>query len=343
MQKTRQRTAAMRAFVVGQPRMELDVREFYYPQHPGPAQHLCPTTTDYVWGQPLGYAANAVPGAASCGFQQRYTQRVPAQESQPQMAVQPRPASDPGCKRDAVAQLPGGQRELEGMDALLDLPMDDDCLDQLLGSGGGEGRLADKAQAGEEVSMSGSAKGAADASGDSALTGERGLKRAAGVGGEAEGTGTSGEDLLPNPALPFELQNHSPFGVLDLDYLEPAPEVEHGHYPGSDGAYSGAGAVGALTALPQEEALRAITDYLASSGLRVPDHRRAAALSAVAALLPGGEAERELGFSHPLGSALAPPLLRNASIPKRRRSGPVRAAGASAPATPASAPSLGGR
>ena len=38
--------------------------------------------------------------------------------------------------------------------------------------------------------------------------GEHGLKRAAGLSGEAEGTGTSGEDLLPNAALPFELQNH---------------------------------------------------------------------------------------------------------------------------------------
>ena len=34
------------------------------------------------------------------------------------------------------------------------------------------------------------------------------MKRAAGLGGEAEGTGTSGEDLLPNASLPFELQNH---------------------------------------------------------------------------------------------------------------------------------------
>lgn len=44
-------------------------------------------------------------------------------------------------------------------------------------------------------------------SGD-AGAGEHGLKRVAGLGGEAEGTGTSGEDLLPNAALPFELQNH---------------------------------------------------------------------------------------------------------------------------------------
>ena len=39
-----------------------------------------------------------------------------------------------------------GQRELEGMDALLDLPMDDECLNQLLGSGGAGARPADKGQ-----------------------------------------------------------------------------------------------------------------------------------------------------------------------------------------------------
>ncbi len=41
------------------------------------------------------------------------------------------------------------QRDLEGMDALLDLPMDEDCLDQLLrggSGGGGEAAPADKAQ-----------------------------------------------------------------------------------------------------------------------------------------------------------------------------------------------------
>ncbi len=96
---------------------------------------------------------------------------------------------------------------------------------------------------------------------------------------------------------------------------------------------------------------------------RAPEHRRAAAAAAVAALLPGGEAARELGhaLSSPLGVppgggchagplasgpqlGLSPPLLRNGSIPKRRRSGPVRlAAGALGPATPGSAPSLGRR
>jgi hypothetical protein len=41
----------------------------------------------------------------------------------------------------------GAQRDLEGMDALLDLPMDEDCLDQLLrgGGGGSEAAPADKA------------------------------------------------------------------------------------------------------------------------------------------------------------------------------------------------------
>lgn len=65
----------------------------------------------------------------------------------------------------------------------------------------------------------------------------------------------------------------------------------------------------------------------------------------MAALLPSGEAERELGqhstLGSPLGAPLGLPLLRNASIPKRRRSGPLRAASASAPATPGSAPALG--
>ena len=43
-------------------------------------------------------------------------------------------------------QAPAGQRELEGMDALLDLPMDDECLNQLLGSNGADACPADKAQ-----------------------------------------------------------------------------------------------------------------------------------------------------------------------------------------------------
>lgn len=43
-------------------------------------------------------------------------------------------------------QAPVGQRELEGMDALLDLPMDDECLNQLLGSSGAGTRSADKVQ-----------------------------------------------------------------------------------------------------------------------------------------------------------------------------------------------------
>ena len=51
----------------------LDVREFYYPQNPGLVQ-CCPPMTDYVWGQPLGYGACAMPGAASCSVQQRYVQ-----------------------------------------------------------------------------------------------------------------------------------------------------------------------------------------------------------------------------------------------------------------------------
>lgn len=51
----------------------LDVREFYYPQNPGPVQ-CCPPMTDYVWGQPLGYGACALPGAASCSAQQRYVE-----------------------------------------------------------------------------------------------------------------------------------------------------------------------------------------------------------------------------------------------------------------------------
>ena len=75
MHKTRRGTLAQRSVAASQSRMELDVREFYYPQHPAPV-HLNPATTDYVWGQPLGYAGCAAPAAASCGFQQRYTQRA---------------------------------------------------------------------------------------------------------------------------------------------------------------------------------------------------------------------------------------------------------------------------
>jgi hypothetical protein len=72
MQKTRQRTLAGRASPAAQPRA-LDVREFYYPQHPRPGA-ICPATTDYVWGQPLGYGACALPGAASSGgFQPRFS------------------------------------------------------------------------------------------------------------------------------------------------------------------------------------------------------------------------------------------------------------------------------
>ena len=75
MHKTRRGTLAQRSVAASQSRMELDVREFYYPQHPAPV-HLNPATTDYVWGQPLGYAGCAAPAAASCGFQQRYSQRA---------------------------------------------------------------------------------------------------------------------------------------------------------------------------------------------------------------------------------------------------------------------------
>ena len=48
------------------------------------------------------------------------------------------------CLSGFVMQAPAGQRELEGMDALLDLPMDDECLNQLLGSSGAGARPADK-------------------------------------------------------------------------------------------------------------------------------------------------------------------------------------------------------
>ena len=41
----------------------------------------------------------------------------------------------------------------------------------------------------------------------------------AGLSGEAEGTGTSGEDLLPNAALPFELQNHRRGAALGNELL----------------------------------------------------------------------------------------------------------------------------
>ena len=85
MQKTRQRTLAGRASPAGHP-PALDVREFYYPQHPG-AGGLCPVTTDYVWGQPLGYGACALPGAAStAGFQPRY---APCAGAHPQPAAKP--------------------------------------------------------------------------------------------------------------------------------------------------------------------------------------------------------------------------------------------------------------
>ena len=90
-----------------------------------------------------------------------------------------------------------------------------------------------------------------------------------------------------------------------------------------------------------------VTRLSLSVRARVTEHRRAAAVAAVTALLPNGEAARELGHhsspGSPLGSPLGLQLLRNASIPKRRRSGPVRAASASAPATPGSAPPLGQR
>lgn len=42
----------------------------------------------------------------------------------------------------------------------------------------------------------------------------------AGLNGEAEGTGTSGEDLLPNAALPFELQNHRRGAVNRVGLLD---------------------------------------------------------------------------------------------------------------------------
>lgn len=59
-----------------------------------------------------------------------------------------RPSFETSCHETSehVMQAPAGQRELEGMDALLDLPMDDDCLNLLLGSSGADARPADKVQ-----------------------------------------------------------------------------------------------------------------------------------------------------------------------------------------------------
>ncbi|CAL8471109.1 g10651 [Coccomyxa elongata] len=306
------------------------------------------------WGQSAMPQYHSPMAPASAGHM------PPPQPAQPMMQdlQQPRTqqsTGDGGKIKDATLPAEGDATQvvpkLEGVDELLNIPLDEECLQRLLSGD----ELDEDAAAAMDLGTSHSFKEQGDVSGDSTCTGEAKAKKAPQSSSAEEGDSASGaDDLLTTTDLSrcmadsSMLKSVASFGDLDLDYLTSIHELEAsdnhmlsfvgecngGSLDSSCAAKRGDGLNrtrseaalpsssakkgNPLSALGPDAGLQCIADFLASDTVRcLPKEQRAAAAEAVKALRAAfADAQQPGGQCEALG--------RSNSVPKRKRTNPPR-------------------